>query len=195
MATPMTERVEIQVPVNMGPLVGNTLRQFAMRGSNTWQAAAYKLGSKEGTFGVGGGYSFSYLEFYKGKLVCPDGNANTAEKLCKFSLQGSDYVCGNMVIKNLGKLQAPSLDVCLVYASGSRTAEQNYAVVKRLCPQDVDDYVAVPSRHTPVIKFRFEVAPFDQKVETLVIEATPGAVRMARESAVKALSGLNIEVP
>lgn len=186
------ERTEIQVPIDNGHLIGNTLRQFAMRGVNSWQVAAYRISGKDGSFGLSGGYSFSYLELLRGKLVSHNVNTTVTEKLCKFELSGSDYTCDGDVIKNLGKLGVPSMDVCLVYASGSRSAEQNYAVAKRLCPQDVDEFVIVPSRHTPTIKFRYEVLPYDQSHETLVIEATPGVVSLAKDSAVKSLGGLHI---
>ena len=186
------EHVEFEVPINTGPLIGNTLRQFAMRGTNTWQVAAYKLGGKEGTFGLSGGHNFSYLRLLDGKLISTNVDAAITEKLCKFEFQDGLYRCGDMSITNLEKLSVPSFEACLVYASGSRTAEQNYAVVKRLVPQDLNSYFTVPSKHTLAIKFRYNVKPFDRQKETLVIEATPGVVMLARDSAVKSLSGLHI---
>lgn len=192
MSRTQLERVEIQVPVNNGHLIGNTLRQFAMRGVNTWQPAAYKLASREGSFGLSGGYPFSYLELVSGYLVSPSVGATVSEDLRKFELKGEDYVCGDMILKNLSKLGAPSIDVCLVYAGGSRTAEQNQTVVKRLCAKDAKDFVAVPSKHTPTITFKYEVQPYDQSTETLVVEATPGCIKMARDSAVESLTGLHI---
>ena len=192
MADTQLERVEFRVPIDSGHLIGNTLRQFAMRGVSTWQAAAYMLASKDGTFGLGEGYPFSYTVFLNGRLISKDVDTTVTEKLCTFELSGDDYVCGDMVIKNLGKLGAPRLDVCLVYAKGSRSQAQNYDVAKRLCPRDVDSFVAVPSKHTRAIKFGYDVVPFDRGSETLIIEATAGVIAMARDSAVKSLSGLHI---
>lgn len=186
------EKVEFKVALDTGHLIGNTLRQFAMRGTNTWQPVAYRLASKEGTFGLGGGYPFSSLELLHGSLVSPNVKSTVLEKLCKFERKGDEYVCEDMHLLNLGKLGAPSIDVCLVYASGARSAQQNYAVVQRLCPQDVKDFTAVPSKHTPAVVFRYEVEPYDQNNETLIIQATPGCVQLAREAAVKSLSGLHI---
>lgn len=186
------EHMEFKVPVNNGHLIGNTLRQFAMRGVNTWQPAAYRLASKTGSFGLGGGYPFSYLELLNGVLVSKNVNVKGNEVLLKFDLEGEDYVHGDLVIKNLGKLGAPSLDVCLVYAGGARSASENQNVVKRLCPQDMGDFVTVPSKHTPTIKFRYEVHPYDLVSESLVVEATPGCVTLAIDSAVKSLQGLHI---
>lgn len=187
------QHTEMQVPIDMGLLIGNTLRQFSMRGAKTWQPAAYKIGEKDGTFGLGGGYNFSVLEFSKGRLVSNCDAAETTEMLSQFERVGDDYVCGDMVIKNLGKLRAPSMSVCLVYAGGSRTKEQNYAVAKRLCAGDVNSYVIVPSRHTPTVKFSFKVEPLDQQNESLLIDATPGVVGLAREAVVKSFMGLHIE--
>ena len=192
MSDTQLERVELRVPINNGHLIGNTLRQFAMRGTNTWQPAAYRLTSKEGSFGFSGGYPFSTNELLRGRLVSSDVKSSVPEKLCKFSRSGDVYVCDNMELLNLGKLGAPSLDVCLVYASGARSAAENYVVAKRLCQQDVEDFVVVPSKHTPTVIFRYEVMPYDQNSESLVISATPGCVSLAREAAVKSLSGLHI---
>lgn len=186
------ERVAFQVPIDTGHLIGNTLRQYAMRGTNTWQPAAYRLAGKEGSFGLGGGFPFSSLELIRGHLVSSDVKFTVPEKLCKFERNGEEYICEDMRLLNLGKLGAPSIDVCLVYASGARTASQNYAVAKRLCPQDVQDFVSVPSKHTPTVTFRYEVTPYDQNSETLCVFATPGCVKLAREAAVKSLSGLHI---
>lgn len=184
--------ISMQVPINMGMLIGNTLRQFAMRGTKTWQPAAYKISEKDGTFGLGGEYNFNVLVFNKGRLVSNCETADTTEMLCDFERVGEDYVCGDMVIEGLGHIMAPSMSVCLVYAGGYRSKENNYAVAKRLCAQDANSYVIVPSRHTPTVKFSFRVEPLDLKSETLLIEATPGVVSMAREAAVRSLSGLHI---
>lgn len=186
------EKVEFRVPVDTGHLIGNTLRQFAIRGTNTWQPAAYRLGSKEGSFGFSGGFPFSSHELLRGTLVCANVKSSVLEKLCKFEKSGEEYVCEDMRLLNLGNLGVPSIDVCLVHASGARSAQQNYTVVQRVCPQDVEDFVVVPSKHTPTIAFKYEVKPYDQDEETLVIYATAGCVPMAREAAVKSLTGLHI---
>lgn len=192
MSDTQIERVELQVPIDTGHLIGNTLRQYAMRGTNTWQPAAYRLVGKEGSFGFSGGFPFSSNELFQGRLISSDVKFTVPEKLCKFERSGDEYICEDMRLLNLGKLGAPSLDVCLVFASGARTASQNYAVAERLCPQDVRDFISVPSKHTPTVTFRYEVTPYDQNSETLSICATLGCVAMARDAAVKSLTGLHI---
>ena len=181
------ERVKFTVPVDTGHLIGNTLRQFAMRGAHTWQVAAYKVGAKEGSFGFSGGASFSCLDLFDGTLVCSDAGTPGSERLCRFELSGDRYVAngtsGPMYIENLGKLGVMSMQVCLVYASGSRTAEQNYEVAKRIFGKDDEDFYSVPSRHTAAITFRYEVTPRDFNTEELCITATTGAVSTAPDSA------------
>lgn len=192
MADNRTEMIQFSVPKGTGYLVGNTLRQFAMRGSCTWQPAAYRLVNRDGTFGLKGDYNFSCLTFLKGVIEAPDGTPKVNEQLCKFVKNGDIYICGDMVLKNLGNISAPSLDVCCVYASGSRTEEENYEVVKSLCAGDVDNFITVPSKHTRTIKFKFDVTPVDQYNETLSIEATAGSIANAKESAIKSLVALSI---
>lgn len=187
-----TEHITLQVPVDCGNLIGNTLRQFAMRGGATWQPAAYRVGPKEGTFGLGGDFAFNYYEFLPGRMLSLDDSPAVPEKLCKFERQGENYVCGDMTITNLGKLNVPRMDVCLVYARGSRTAEQNYAVAERLLSQDLKSFVAVPSRHAQTIVFKFKVKPYDQTTEILEIDATPGSVAAAQSYVVSTFKGLHI---
>lgn len=182
------------VPLGMGHLLGNTLRQFAMRGTHSWQVAAYKVGTREGSYGFSGGLCFSCLDLLEGSLVCSDVGVAGGEKSCKFELSDGRFVAngteGPMYIENLGNLGINSMQVCLVCASGSRTAEQNYEVAKRVFGPDDSDYYAVPSRHTAAVAFSYKVVPRDFKTEELSIDATPGVVQTALESARRALGDL-----
>ncbi len=188
------ECVRFLVPLDMGHLVGNTLRQFAMRGTHSWQVAAYKVGARAGSYGFSGGLSFSCLDLLRGTLVCSDAGTAGAETSCKFELSGDHYVAngpnGKMSIENLGNLGISSMQVCLVCASGSRTAEQNYEVAKRVFGPNDNDFYAVPSRHTSTVTFRYEVVPRDFKTEELCINATPGSVEQALKAAQVVLSAL-----
>lgn len=184
------ESVQFSVPVDQGHLIGNTLRQFAMRGTRTWQPAGYRVVGKEGSFGLGGGNPFSYLEFLKGHIISSTDAGIITEKRCQFMPSSDGFVCDGMILKGLDGLGFPSIDVCLVYDSGARTVAQNYNVVRNLCQQEAKDFTVVPSKHTPAIKFKFRVEPYDRNSETLIIEATPGTVEMALESAVTSLRSL-----
>lgn len=186
------ERVELRVARGSGSLLGNTLRQFAIRGSATWQPAAFRAGPKEGSFGFSGESAFNYLDFNRACLLSEDDNPVTTEKLCKFERSGDDFICDGMVLTNLGKLNVQSLEVCLIYARGARTPAQNCAVAERLVPTDAKSFVAVASKHSRTIQFSFRVVPFDQITETLEITATPGCIAVARRDAVQALQGLHI---
>lgn len=186
------ETIEFKVPTGKGYLIGNTLRQYAMRGSRTWQPAGYRIASKEGSFGFSRGYPFNYLDFLQGRLVSPKEESTITEKLCKFEYCDGNYVCGDMTIVGLEKLRIPTIDVCLVYSSGFRTQVDNYHVVESVCGGDVKDFAVVPSRHTDTIKFSYTTAPYDMCTEILTIQATPGAVETARANVVQSISGLHI---
>lgn len=194
MSTKDLELVTFVVSSDMGHLIGNTLRQFAMRGTHSWQVAAYKVGAREGSFGFSSGLSFSCLDLLQGKLICSDVGTAGAEKSCKFELSGNHYVgegtSGPMFIENLGNLGIASMQVCLICASGSRTAEQNYEVAKRVFGSDDENFYAVPSRHTAAVTFRYEVVPRDFKTEELRISATPGVVSASLDAAKMVLRDL-----
>lgn len=181
------EHISFNVPVDMGHLVGNTLRQFAIRGTHTWQVAAYRVGARAGSYGFSSGLSFSCIDLFEGVLVCSDVGVPGEEKSCKFELSGDHYVAqgtsGPMYIENLGKLGLNSLEVCLICASGTRTAEQNYEVAKRIFGADSSEFYAVPSKHTATVVFRYEVVPRDFNTEELSIYATHGVVSTALDSA------------
>lgn len=188
------ETVSFEVPVNTGYLIGNTLRQFAMRGAPTWQIAAYKLGSRDGSYGISGNVGFSSNDLFKGVLVCDDDGEVGAAKSVRFVLDGNRYKSedGGSVkyIENLGNIGLPSMQVCLVYASGTRTTEQNYEVAKRILATDDGGFVAVSSRHTATITFSYEVTPLSTAKETLSIKATSGVISDARDAAIMALRDL-----
>ncbi len=193
MSSENIQHVELRVPRNSGALIGNTLRQFAMRGNSTWQIIAYNIGKKEKTFGAGSDYNFSYLDLISGKLIYRNGPSSFNSKLFRFDKVGDEYVCEDMKIIGLSKLQIPSLHALLVYASGSRTAEDNYRTVKQLYPEDAVDYIVVPSRHTPAINFSYSVGTFSGDEEVLNISATSGIISDARKSAIETLQSLDIE--
>lgn len=188
------ERVSYEVPINQGLLIGNTLRQFAMRGAPTWQIAAYKVGSRQGSYGISGNVGFSCNDLFNGVLICEDDGEVGAAKTVRFTLDGDRYKAEEggttKYIENLGNIGLPSMQVCLVYASGARTVEQNREVAKRIFTTDDGGFVAVSSRHTKTLTFRFEVKPLSTMKETLIITATSGVISDARDAAIIALRDL-----
>ena len=181
------------VPAGMGYLIGNTLRQFAMKGTSSWQVAAYKI-PRVGSFGISPETPSTYLSLLKGKLYTTETKNSCAYDcvLKEFTLSGDDYVCDDMVIKNIGFLGLPRVEVCLVYASDARTAEENYISVKEICGSNVSDFISIPSRHNPTITFKYTVDPISREKEILSIEATPGSVDGAINIAMEALQALHI---
>lgn len=194
MATNDLEHVSFEVPVGQGLLIGNTLRQFAMRGAPTWQIAAYKVGTRQGSYGISGNVGFSCNDLFKGVLVCEDDGEVGAAKIVRFTLDGNRYKSeeggSTKYIENLGNIGLQSMQVCLVYASGTRTMEQNHEVAKRIFTVDDGGFIAVSSRHTKAITFKFEVKPVSAIKESLFIEATAGVISDARDAAIIALRDL-----
>lgn len=186
MSNKNVENSSFVVPIGMGHLIGNTLRQFAMRGTHSWQIAAFRVGPRVGTYGFSNNHSFSCLDLIDGKLVSNEDCVIGAEKSYHFEFQNGHYVAegsnGTVYIENLGNLGVQSMQVCLVCANGTRTAEQNSEVAVRFFGSDSEDFYAVPSRHTPTITFKFEVIPRDFNTEQLSISATAGAVSSALDS-------------
>lgn len=181
------ETRQFEVPIDTGYLIGNTLRQFAMRGAPTWQVAAYKVGSREGSFGIAGNVGFSCNDLFRGILLCEDDGVVGDSKNVRFTLDGDRYRAdgekGPMYIEQLGNLGLHSMQVCLVYASGTRTVEQNYETAKRIFGKDDSGFFAVSSRHVNAVAFRYEVIPKSLSKETLSITATSSVISDALESA------------
>ena len=181
------EEITFTVPAGMGYLIGNTLRQFAMKGGYSLQIAAYKLG-KNG-FGINAESPFSYLDLLQAKFICTDKGKHPYSQLCDFVLEGDTYVCGDMKITGIAGCGLPKLTVYLVYASSSRTAEENYDTLVSE-GNNADDYICVPSRHVAVSRFRFKVEPKTRDTEALYIEASDGAVKGAIENVMKVFKAL-----
>ena len=188
------EQVSYEVPIHQGYLIGNTLHQFAMRGAPTWQIAAYKLGARQGSYGISGNIGFSCNDLFKGILICDDDGEVGAAKAVRFTLDGDRYKSEEggktKYIENLGNIGLQSMQVCLVYASGTRTLAQNHEVAKRIFTTDDGGFFAVSSRHTKTITFQFEVKPLSAVKETLIITATSGVISDAHEAAKIALRDL-----
>lgn len=160
---------EFRVPVNLGHVLGNALRQVAIRGVFTWRIASYKIAPKDKSFGISGDNHFSFLEFTKGILVSKDKPMGKGSMKLMFEKQGDVYVNGDFVIQGLGHLNAPSMEVCLVSDSGIRSAEENRKITMELASLDCNDFVCVPSRHSSIVHFSFDVTPFSEDEETLSI--------------------------
>lgn len=177
---------EFKVPINMGHILGNALRQVAIRGVFTWRVASYKVAPKDKSFGITGDNHFSFLEFTKGHLVSKSKPVGRDATKLTFVKSGSTYVSGDFSIEGLGHLNAPSMEVCLVADCGMRSAEDNRAITEKLASQDCNDFVCVPSRHSEQIQFSFTVTPFSEDEETLSIRFSGDCL----ESAMRQMTAL-----
>lgn len=192
------EHKTFKVDPNFGSIIGNTLRQFAMRGSETWQVIAYRVGSRSGTFGFSADRNFNYLDLLDGSLLYTDETHIGSAKICDVSLVGDNYVGElngkEIVITGLKKLGIPRMEVCLACFTGSRTVAQNRELIYKLRPGDAQEFSVVPSKHTLTTTFSFEVKPCNSSYEQLSIEADKGVVELARQTIVALFSGLQ-EMP
>lgn len=185
------DTVSVKVPCGEGHLIGDILRKYATRSVGTWQVAGYKVDSQTEGFGYQGAL-VSYLELLKGTLVCTSVQSPGDPVTCHFTWNGECFTYKGFELRGLLRNVGDSLTVCLVYARGYRTAEQNYETIKQVAGDSAEGFFAVPSAHSVVNIFRYSVKPQDDAYEWLQIEADRGVASNALQSAVKSLSGLNI---
>lgn len=186
------DTVSVRVPCGEGHLIGDILRKYATRSVGTWQIAGYKVDSQSENFGFSNGVMVSYLELLKGALLCTSVQSPGDPVLCRFVWNGECFAYKDFELHNLPKNVGDSLTVCLVYARGYRSAEQNYETIKSVAGDTAEGFFAVPSAHSVVNTFRYSVKPQDDSYEWLQIEADQGVASNALQSAVKSLQGLDI---
>lgn len=184
------EITDVKVPIGLGHIVGDFIRKFAIRGVPSCQIIGYQIQSSN--FGLGNGQLVSCKELISGKLENGDDEVDGDPRICKFTWNGKEFVSGEMRIKGLTKAVGEQLNACIFRASGSRSASQNHEIYDRYFGTDGPKFYAVPSNHSSVKEFRFNVKPFDDKSEWLCIESDEGVARMAYDRALSILRGLDI---
>lgn len=187
-----TDEIKVVVPIDMGYIIGDFLRKFALRGVPTWQIAGYKVDSTTPNFSFSNGSMSSYLSLLNGRLVLESEQAPGDPVIKKFSWDGSVYRNGTMTIEGLNHGMGDSLVVALNYTNCVKDAKQNHEICKIAADGDATGFFAVPSRHTATKSFRFDVTPIDDKTEHLTIKADYGIITAAYDTAVKSLQGLNL---
>ena len=184
--------VRVQVSVGEGHLLGDLLRKFAIRGTPTWQIAGYRLDTTAQNFGFSNGPLVSYLDLLRGRLVCSAERKETEPFISKFTWDGERFVNGDFAIEGLDKNVGDSLVACLVYGTGTRTAEQNYSSCCVAAGGSGEGFFAVPSTHSLATTFKYKVEPIDDRFEWLAISTEPGVAREAYEKAVDSLRRISI---
>lgn len=187
-----SDEIKVVVPVDMGYIIGDFLRKFALRGLPTWQIAGYKVDSTTPNFSFSSGSMSSYLSLLKGRLVLESEQEPGDPVVKKFSWDGSSYRNGSMTIEGLDHGMGDSLVVALNYTNNIKDAKQNYEICKIAAGGDATGFFAVPSRHVATKSFRFDVTPIDDKTEYLTIRADYRILNAAYDTAVKSLQGLNL---
>ena len=190
MGQPSTEQLTFCVESGEGSIIGDTLRKYATRSIATWQIAGFFIDTQSTNFGFSSGPMVSYLELLKGRLVCNTVPSKNEPFICNFTWNGSCFSSGDFEIHGLNRGVGDTLVVCLVYARGNRTAEQNLRSIASATGGSTDGYFAVPSSHSVVSTFRYKVEPLDDNRETLSIEADHGVVGSATKELIRALSSL-----
>lgn len=187
------DRVDIPVPIGEGYLIGDILRKYALRSVGSWQVVGYKLDTTSVNFGMSNGAMSSYLRLLQGKLVCvgaqPEDNG---PRIVSFKWNGNCFACEGFELHGLDRSVGTQLTACISYGKGHHTADKNREIVLQVTNCNSDGYFIVPSSHSPVTTFRYQVSPVDDKQELLRVEADSGAVRRAQAAAVKTLSGFSI---
>lgn len=147
------------------------------------------MGAKEDT-------PYSTLMVLKGKAEGTPNKSDGSAILTSFVRQDKMYVerGGSMRILNLDNL-GPEIEVCLVKASGSRTAAQNYSTVEDLVKSNESsgklvDFVAVPSKHIPSISFAYTIEHHTETVDSLSITSEDGCVLSSIDEAIEQLTAL-----
>lgn len=186
------DEIKIKVPINVGYLIGDFLRKFALRAVPTWQIAGFKIDSTTPNFSFSNGPMSSYLRLLDGRLVLEGEVSPGLPSIKKFTWDGKVYRSGNMMIEGLNAGFGDSLLVVLNYTSSAKSAEENKEVCRAAAGGEPDGFFAVPSRHVATKSFRFDVTPLDDSSEYLSIWADYDVVKAAYNRAIKSLSGLGL---
>lgn len=186
------ETQSLRVPCGEGFIIGDLLRKYATRSVGSWQVAGYKIDTQSPNFGFSDGAMVSYLELLKGTVLCCTEQDPSEPKICRFVWNGECFVFGSFEIHGLNRGVGDNIVACLVYARGARTAEQNFNSIRDATEDGAEGFFAVPSSHSVVNVFRYDVKPIDNNFEWLNIVADKGVAERAFQSAVKTLGGLDI---
>lgn len=136
-------------PSGTGDIYGNLFRQLAIRGTETWRLAGFKIGNKSNMLGFSGNKYFDSLIIWSCKLEMKSEPSD--DFYCNLTFNevpnsGGVYENNNFIISNLPE-GIGSFEAFLVKASGSRSVEDNAMLIKENT-QDPTSYVVISSRHS-----------------------------------------------
>lgn len=183
------ESVQYRVPLGEGYIIGDTLRKFATRSVRTWQVIGYRVGTSSPNFGFSNGTTISYLELLRGKLLSHLGASDGKPREVQLSWNDGVFENEEFQLTGVPHAVGDSITVLVDCASGYRSAEQNHDVIRNVVP-DPDAYFAVPSAHSTVGTFKYNVTPDDPKSEWLEIQANRDVLQGAIRAAVASLERL-----
>lgn len=187
----IVDKISVRVPADEGFIIGDFLRKYAVRSIGSWQTAAYLMELNSVNFGSSDGSMLSYLESLKGRLVCRHDIAPADPIIVELAWNGTCFANDDFELHDVSHGMGEVVKVCLIYGKGHHSSRDNYEIVRQVVGPD-KKFLAVPTSHSKVSEFRYDVESNDDKTEWLVIEADRELVRMALENAVRSLEGLNI---
>lgn len=185
--------ISFEVPKGEGYIIGDLLHKYAVRGSPSWQVAAYYTGERPENMGLGENACGSVLDFLGNVLVCEDDapKGKDGSTMCvDFKWEGTCYRSGPFTLEGLAK-QQDTLTALLVFSFGQRTSKQNFGLIEGYAHGDeVRAWYAVPTRHVSTGAFRYRVETRAEGDEWLTITADSAAIQSAYESALSSLESI-----
>lgn len=168
---------KLKCPKGTGDIYGNLLRQIAIRGYMTWRLAGFCIGNKSNMLGFSGNYYFDSIALWSGRLEVkkePTDSFFCIETFIEVSGSKGVYESTHFTITNLPEGMA-SFDAFIIKASGSRSVEENAALIKEVST-DAEKYVAISSRHSDIVSIAFKI---EQLRDSDVITFTHDADKIA----------------
>lgn len=192
MAQHSVENITFRVRIGEGHLIGDILKKYATRRASSWKIAGFKIDSNSVNFGFSDGKLVSYLEYVKAVLVCSSEQISKEPIIATFSWNGECFEYKDFKIYNLNPSVGKTIEVCLVYASGCRTADENFEEIRKLLGDEAERFLSVPSSHSEVHTFKYKVEPYDDQMEDLTITADIGVVDLAIKTVSESIQRLRI---
>lgn len=177
---------KLKCPKGTGDIYANLLRQIAIRGYSTWRLAGFCIGNKSNMLGFSGNIYFDSIALWAGRLELksePSGGDTCIETFTESSGEKGRYESTHFIIHNLPEGMS-TFEAFLIHASGSRSVEENAAVIKESVSGS-ERYVAISSRHSDVVSIAFRIEQLgnaDYIIFTKDADKIPKALEKLRET-------------
>ena len=186
--------IELKTNPDEGYFLGDLLHKYAVKGSPTWQVAAFETGARPQNMSLPSFTFGSVLDLIDSRLVgdsISDAQGSTRPKIVQFRWNGERYAWNNCHLEGLNHILGDQFNAVVVYAFGQRTAEQNYeSAASILRPNEMKQWTVVTSRHSVASRFRYTV---EKRIDydILRIDASRQSVESATAAALSALDAVS----